>query len=115
MLFLRWLFNAAAIILVAAIIPGISVAGWWTALWLVVLMALINTFIKPILIILTLPINILTLGLFTWIINALLVLFASSLVKGFEVDGFWPALGFSLVLALFNAILSNLMKNTEKV
>ena len=108
MLLLKWLLNALVIIIAAFLVPGVEVAGLWTALWLAGIFSLINLTLKPLLIILTLPINIITLGLFTFIINALLILFASSLLKGFAVSGFWSVLLFSLVLAVFNYLTGKL-------
>ena len=104
-LILKWLIAAIAIVISAYIIPGVSVASFWTAIWLALFLALINVIIKPILILFTLPINILTLGLFTFVINALLILLASSIIKGFNVDGFWVAMLFSIVLSIISYIL----------
>ncbi len=107
---LKWLISALAIILTAYLLPGITVAGFWTAIWLAALLAIINVILRPILIILTLPINIITLGLFTFVINALLILLASSIIKGFEVSGFWYAMLFSIVLSIISYILNSLFK-----
>jgi len=107
-LILRWVFNAAAIIVGAYLISGISVAGIWTALILAVFLGLVNAVLKPILVVITLPINILTLGLFTFVINALLILLAGTVVKGFDVDGFVPALLFGLVISVVSYILNTL-------
>ena len=103
---LKWLISSLAIMLIGWLIPGVGIASWWTALWLVVLLGLINITLKPLLIVLTLPINLLTLGLFTFVINAVLIMFASSIVKGFSISGFLTALVFSLILSLFNYIIS---------
>ncbi len=113
MLIIRWFVNTVAVLIAAYLIPNISVANWWVAMWLVVLLGLINAIIKPILIILTLPINILTLGLFTWVINAGLVMFASSLIKGFDVGGFWSALGFSIILSLFSYLTAQMTRRRD--
>jgi len=113
MLIIRWFINTLAVLIAAYLIPNITVENWWTAAWLVVFLGLINAIIKPILIILTLPINILTLGLFTWVINACLVLFASSLIKGFDVGGFWPALGFSLVMSFFSYLTAKMTRKVD--
>jgi putative membrane protein len=91
--------------LVAFLLPGITVASFWTALWLALFLGVINIVLKPLLIILTLPINILTLGLFTFIINAALILLSETVIKGFEVDGFLWALLFSIVLSVFSYVL----------
>lgn len=105
---IRWLIMALAIIFSAYLIPGVSVAGFWTALWLALLLGVLNVVLKPMLIFITLPINILTLGLFTFVINALMILLASSLIKGFMVDGFWAAMLFSIVLSLISYLLNAL-------
>ena len=97
-----WFLNALAIMVSAYILPGVHITGFFPALVAAVVIGLINTFIKPFLVILTLPINILTLGLFTLVINALLILLASSLVPGFKVDNFGWAMLFSIVLFLVN-------------
>ncbi len=102
---LKWLVSAAAIILSAYIIPGVVVNSFLTALWLALFLGLVNIVIKPILIILTLPINILTLGLFTFVINASLILLASWAIDGFSVNNFWTALFFSITLAIVGYIL----------
>ena len=97
----------------AYLIPGVVVQSFWTALWLSVIFGLINVSLKPLLIILTLPINILTLGLFTLVINAGMVLLVSSLIKGFFVPGFWTALLFSVVLSIFNYALNQLTSDKK--
>jgi putative membrane protein len=101
-----WIIYAIAIYLTDYILVGIHVADFTTALVVSIGLGLINAIIKPILLILTLPLNILTLGLLTFVINALLVLLAAQLIPGFGVDNFWWALLFSLVLSVVNAILS---------
>lgn len=106
---IKWLIIAVSILIAARIIPGVVVTGFWTALVLAVVMGLINVIIKPILILVTLPINLMTLGLFTFVINALLVMLASSIVKGFEVGGFLNALLFGIIVSILNFILSKLL------
>lgn len=105
---IRWLCNAAAIMMSAFVLPGIEINGFWTAVWLALAWGLINAFIKPILIILTLPINILTLGLFTLIINGLIVWLAAWLVGDIMIANFWWAILFSVVVTIFNAVLSKI-------
>jgi len=100
-LFFHWLIAALAIGIAAYIVPGVTITFMSTLIAAVVLGAL-NLFIRPILLVLTLPINILTLGLFSLVINALLVMLASYLVPGFFIAGFWTALLFALVLAIIN-------------
>ncbi len=110
-LLLKWLILAISILISALIIPGVSISGVWAALWLAIFFGLVNITIKPLLVILTLPINILTLGLFILVINALMILLAASIIKGFYVDGFWWALLFSIVLSLVSYVLNDLFKN----
>ncbi len=108
MLLLRWLIMTVSIMIAAYIIPGVWVAGFFSALWVALFLAFVNVLIRPILILITLPINILTLGLFTFVINAALILFASSVIKGFQAGGFWTAMLFSVVLSVINYVLSHL-------
>ena len=107
---LHWLLSAMAIIITAYLLPkdAIFVQSFFVALVVAVVLGFFNTILKPILIVLTLPINILTLGLFTFVINAGLVLLTSNIVSGFYVKSFWWALLFSLMLSLVNAILHHL-------
>lgn len=95
-----WLISAVVIIIATMILPGVHVANFTTALLAALVLGVINAVLKPILVILTLPINIVTLGLFTFVINALLILLAAHIVPGFTVNGFWWALLFSLVLSI---------------
>jgi putative membrane protein len=100
-LFFHWLIATLAIVIAANIVPGVRITLVSALIAAVVLVAL-NLFIRPILLILTLPITIVTLGLFSLIINAFLVLLASYLVPGFVISSFWTALLFALVLAIIN-------------
>ncbi len=104
-LFLQWAISAIAIGITAYLVPGASVT-FWGAIILAVVLAALNLLIRPILFILTLPITILTLGLFSLVINALLVLLASVIVPGFAVAGFWWAMLFAVVLAVVNWVFS---------
>lgn len=99
---------ALSILITAYFLPGVAISGAWAALWLALFFSIINVTIKPFLVVLTLPINILTLGLFTFVINALMVLLASSVIKGFVVYGFWQALLFSIVLSIVSYILNKI-------
>lgn len=99
---LRWIAFALAIIFVAWIVPGISVDNFLSAMLVCVVLALINTFIKPLLQLISFPITILTLGLFTFVINALLLMFAGYITPGFEVEGFISALFGSILLSLLS-------------
>ena len=106
MIFVKWLALALAIMFTGWVIPGISITSFVSALIAAIVIALINLFIKPILIFLTLPINILTLGLFILVINALLFLFVAYLVPGIEVDGFWSAFWGALLLTILSLGIS---------
>ena len=102
---IHWIVSALAIVLTAYLLPGAHVDGIVAALILAVVLGIINAFLRPLLIMLTLPITLLTLGLFTLVINGLLVMLAASVVPGFAVDSFWWALAFSIVLAIVSAVL----------
>jgi putative membrane protein len=86
-------------------LPGVDIADFWTAFVVAVVLGVVNAILRPLLLILTLPINVLTLGLFTFVLNALLVLVVSNLVPGFEVNGFWAAIAFGLVQSLISSVL----------
>ncbi len=107
-LFLRWLLYTLALIFTSWVVPGIEVSSFLNAMFVVVIIALINTFIKPFLQIITLPINILTLGLFSLVINALLLMLAGYITPGFEVEGFLSALFGSIILSLFTLGISRI-------
>lgn len=109
-LVVRWLLGAAALMLVAYFIPGIAVNSFYAALVAALILGLINALIRPFILLLTLPINILTLGLFTLVINALMFWLASSIVKGFSVAGFWPAFWGALAMWLISWAVNSLLK-----
>jgi putative membrane protein len=106
---INWLISALAIGISAYLIPGVYIDGFVTALVLAVVIGIINITLKPILFFLTLPITILTLGLFALIINALVILLASAIVPGFQIQSFFTAVVFSIVLSLVNLILNRLV------
>ncbi len=95
---IRLLLNAAALLLVAYLVPGFEVSGFYAALISAVILGLFNAIVKPILVMLTLPITILTLGLFTLVINGVLIWFVASFIEGFSVDGFVTALIGGIIL-----------------
>jgi len=113
-LLVRWLINALVIMAAAYVLPGILVTGFGSALIAAVVMAFVNTFVKPVLVILTFPITLLTLGIFLLVLNALLILLVSALVPGFDVDGFWPALLLSIILWLVNSILHQFQSRKDE-
>ncbi len=104
---LRLLFNALGLLLIANYVPGITVDGIYPALIAAVILGLFNAILKPVLIVLTLPITILTLGLFAIAINAALFLFAASFVEGFAVVSFWYALLGSLLMSIVSTVGSH--------
>ncbi|MFY0687330.1 MAG: phage holin family protein [Cyclobacteriaceae bacterium] len=104
------LLSSVGVLIVSYVLPGIDVQDFFTAVMIALVLAILNYIVKPILIILTLPVTIVTLGLFLLVINALIVLLASGMVDGFYVSGFWWALFFSLLLSLINGILFDLNK-----
>lgn len=108
MAIIRWILSALLIMFIAWIIPGISVSNFVSALIAVVVIALVNTFIKPFVQFISLPINFLTLGLFSFVINALMLILAGKIAPGIEIEGFWSALLGSLLLSVFAPIISNL-------
>ena len=105
-LLLKWLALALCIMFVGWVVPGISVSSFATALIASVVIALVNIVIKPVLVFLTLPINILTLGVFILVINALLFMFVAYLIPGVEVDGFWSAFLGALILSILSIGIS---------
>ncbi|HEY3430472.1 MAG TPA: phage holin family protein [Cyclobacteriaceae bacterium] len=111
---LRLFLNALAVVLTAYLLPGVDVTDYWTALIVAIVLVVANVVVKPILIILTIPITIVTLGLFLLVINALIILMADYLVDGFSVNGFWWALLFSLILSIFNSLFDDLTKEKSR-
>ena len=105
-LLLRLIITAIAAYFAARIIPGITIADLKTAIIVALVLALLNTFLKPILVLLTIPITIITLGLFLLVINIVIIYLAAYLVPGFEIDGILAALLFSLVMAVIGMIAS---------
>jgi len=106
----RWLLSALGLALTAWLVPGIEVHNGTTLFIAALVLGLLNAIVKPLLILFTLPLTILTLGLFLLVINAILFLLAAHLVPGFEVHGFWPAFWGALVLSLISLVLSPLGK-----
>ena len=105
----RWIVNAAALLLVAYLYPGVQVAGFFPALVAALFLGLVNAVVRPILVILTLPVTILTLGLFLFVINALLFWLVAEIVKGFNVAGFGAALLGSILYSLITLLTSWLL------
>jgi putative membrane protein len=111
---IRFLLNGLAIVLTAYILPGVDVDDYGTALIVALVLSIANVIVKPVLILLTIPITILTLGLFLLVINALIILLTDFLVDGFTVGGFWWALLFSLIMSVFNSMFDDFSKKKER-
>ncbi len=107
---LKILLSALAVLAIAYLLPGVEVDDYVTAIWVAFIVGILFTFLKPLLVILTLPVTILTLGLFLFVINAALVLLANNWIDGFSVSGFWTALLFSILLSFFESVLYSLIE-----
>lgn len=114
-LLLRWLIQTIAILVAAYVLKGIDVTGFVPALAAAALLGILNAFVRPLLLLLTLPLNILSLGLFTFVINAFLLKMASLVIEGFTVEGFWAALLGSLFISFVSAFLNLLVREDGKV
>jgi putative membrane protein len=112
--FIRILVTAAAVVLASRLLPGIAVKEFTTALVVALVLSVLNFFVKPILVLLTLPITVITLGLFLFVINAVIIVLAGKLVNGFRVDSIGWALLFSLLLSFFTYILEVIIEPDYK-
>lgn len=99
---LKLLLNSAGIFIIGYLLKGVEVKSFLTALWVAILLAVVNTFVKPIVLFLTLPLTILTLGLFILVVNALMLMLVDAFTDGMKIKNFWWALLFSLLLSLLN-------------
>jgi putative membrane protein len=108
-LLIRWLVQTVAILFAAYILEGIHISGFLSAVFAAACLGFLNAFFRPVLIILTLPINLLTMGLFTFVINGLLLMMASGIIPGFSVQSFWSAVGGALVISLVSWFLNSLI------
>lgn len=99
------ILSSIAVYVAANILPGVHISSFWTALIVAVVLGIINSYIRTFIFLITLPINILTLGLFTFVIIGGIVMFVTYIVPGFKVDSFWWALAFAFVVAIFNSFL----------
>ena len=110
---LRFLLSGLAVVLAAYLLPGVHVEHYGYALLVALVLTIVNWIVKPILIVLTIPITVFTLGLFLLVINALMIMLVDALIPGFSVDGFWWALAFSLILSLFNSLFTDITKEKD--
>ena len=104
-LLIKLLIQAIAVMATAWILPGVHIHNFWTAIVVAIILSLLNIFLKPILVLLTIPISIFTFGIFLLVINALIILLAGKIVPGFTLDGFWWAFLFSIILSLISYLL----------
>lgn len=114
-LLVRWAISAVALGLTSLVVRGIEVHGVWSLVFAALTIGILNAVIRPVLLILTLPINVLTLGLFTIVINATMLKLASDVVRGFEVHGFWSAVGGTLLMSLFTFFINVLIADSGRV
>ena len=112
--FLKILLTALAVIVLANILSGVTVTGYVAAIIVAIVIAILNMFVRPLLIFFTLPATIVSFGLFIFVINAVIILLADKLVDGFAVSGFWTALLFSILLSIFRSFLFSLLKDDKK-
>ena len=112
-LLIKWIINSLAILIVTYIVKGIQVASPLTAIVVALVLGIINTFLRPLIILITLPINIFTLGLFTFFINGFLFFLVSKIVKDFVIIGFWPAFFGSLLFSAISLFLSLMIKKED--
>jgi putative membrane protein len=112
---IRWLILTVAIIVASYLLEGIYISGFFSAFFAAAALGILNALFRPILILLTLPINILTLGLFTFIINALMLKLASGVIPGFEVYGFWTAVFGSLIISVVSWLLNSFISDRGRV
>lgn len=105
---IRWILSALLVIFIAWIVPGITISNFISALFVVVIIALINIFIRPLVEVISLPINFLTLGIFGLIINALLFMLAGKIAPGFQIEGFWSALLGSIILSVLMPLINKI-------
>lgn len=99
------LLTAVAVLLIEYLLPGVTVDSYYTAVWVAVIIGVLYSILKPILVVLSLPVTILTLGLFLFVINALIIIIASKFIDGFNVSDFWSALFFSILLSIVQSFL----------
>jgi putative membrane protein len=114
-LLIVWLINALALLALPYLVPSVQVESFYTALIAALLLGLVNSLIRPLLVLLTLPVTVVTLGLFVFVINALLFWFVASFVKGFSVAGFWSAFFGAIVYALVSWAASTLVFGPPRV
>ena len=114
-LFVRWLMLTVAIMAAAYLLPGIEVNGVFSAFFAAAILGILNALLRPLLLLLTLPLNILSLGLFTFVINALMLMMASGVISGFHIAGFWSAIFGSLIIGVISWLLTSMINGQGKM
>ena len=109
----RLLITSVAIMVAGYLLPGIHVHSFWTAVLVALVLGFLNLFLRPLMVILTIPFTILSFGFFLLVINAFIIMIAGAWVHGFVVDGFWWALIFSIILSLLSSLMENLVRHDE--
>lgn len=112
-LIIRLLLNAIAVVILAKVLSGVTVDSYLTAIIVALVLSLLNLLVKPFFILITLPVTIVTLGLFLLVINACMILLADKLIDGFAVSSFWTALWFSILLSILQSIFHTVLKEDE--
>lgn len=112
---IRWIILTVSIIIASYLLEGIHISGFFSAFFAAAALGILNALFRPILLLLTLPINVLTLGLFTFIINALMLKTASGIIPGFEVHGFWTAVIGSLIISVISWLLNSFISDRGRV
>ena len=112
---IRWAINAMILLLIAQLLSGITISGWYASFVTILILGLVNAIIRPVVLFFTLPINIISLGLFTFVINGFLFWFVSTVVKGFEVAGFVPAFIGALLLTLGSGFVTILLDSKKTI
>jgi putative membrane protein len=114
-LIVKFVLSAIAVVLISKLLPGVTVIDYFTAFLVAVVLAVLNLFVRPLLILLTLPATILTLGLFLLVINGLIILLVDHLISGFTVSSIWTAMLFSILLTILQSIFHSVLREDKVV
>jgi putative membrane protein len=113
-LIIRLLLNAIAVVVLSKILKGVNIDSYTTAIIVAIVLSILNLIVKPILVLFTLPVTLLTLGLFLVVINAVIILLADKLIDGFTVSSFWWAILFGILLSVLQSLLQSFLKSDKK-
>jgi len=114
-IFIRWLALTVAVLIASYLMDGIRISGFFSAFFAAAILGILNAILRPIALVLTLPINVLSLGLFTFVINALMLKMASGIISGFDVHGFWTAVFGSLLISIISWMLTSFVNERGSV